>query len=125
MPDFWQAQFENHELDLEALAARLAVDIQLRRSSRKRGTHLSIGRPNSATQLSLAFPSSVAAGTRASTRGRNASRKWALYAGKSAEWSRATAGRASSHSLGATTGRDVVFHETMARENLNNLTMIF
>jgi hypothetical protein len=36
-----------------------------------------------------------------------------------------TKGRASSHSVGATKGRDMIFYETMARETLDNLTMIF
>jgi hypothetical protein len=94
MPDFWKAQIENDEVDLDALAARLVVDIQLQTNSSKRGTYLSLGRPNSTIQTSLAFPSSVVTGTRSSTRGRNARRKWAMYAGKGASWSGATQSRA-------------------------------
>jgi hypothetical protein len=84
IPDFWKVQIENDEVDLDELAARVAIDVQLQTGPAKRGTYLSIGRPNTTTQTTLAFPSSVVAGTRSSTRGRNARRKWALYSGRGA-----------------------------------------
>jgi hypothetical protein len=107
MPDFWKAQIENDEVNLDELAARLLIDTQLQTKSSKRGTYLSLGRPSTTTQTSLAFPSSVVTGTRSSTRGRNAKRNWALYAGKSASWSGATQSRAWSHSVGGTKAEGV------------------
>jgi hypothetical protein len=110
MPDFWKAQIENDKVNLDELAARLAIYIQLQTKSSKRGTYLSLGSPNSTIQTTLAFSSSVAAGTRSSTRGRNARRKWAMYAGKGASWSGATQSRAWSHSAGATKASNVYFY---------------
>jgi hypothetical protein len=103
----------------------VAIDVQLQTGPAKRGTYLSIGRPNTTTQTTLAFPSSVVAGTRSSTRGRNARRKWALYSGRGASWSGATQSRAWSHSAGATKASNVYFYDLMAKENLDNVTAIF
>jgi hypothetical protein len=107
MPDFWQKQIENDEVDLDELAARVAIDVQLQTGPAKRGTYLSIGRPNPTILTSLAFPSSVVARTRSSTRGRNARREWAMYAGMGVSWSGATQSRAWSHSVGGTKAEGV------------------
>jgi hypothetical protein len=47
MPDFLKTQLENYEVDLDALAARVSLDRQLQTSTTKRGTYLSLGRPDS------------------------------------------------------------------------------
>jgi hypothetical protein len=49
IPDSLKFQLENDEVDLDALAARVSTDMQLRNSTTKRGIYLSLGRPDSSS----------------------------------------------------------------------------
>ncbi|KAG9739520.1 hypothetical protein KCU73_g9461, partial [Aureobasidium melanogenum] len=73
-------------VDLDAIAARVAIDLELQPTTGKRGTYLLLGRPRSLTQTTIALPATTIAGVRRSSRARNPEHKWALYGGKFARW---------------------------------------
>jgi hypothetical protein len=86
------------------------------------------------TQLKLAFPSTVVACTRSSTRGKNARRKWTIYGGKGASWKAGASSRSTNHSNSAahaanpedyTSQQILPFYWVMANENLDIVTMMF
>jgi hypothetical protein len=51
IPDFLKFQLEKDEVDLDTLAARVSIDMQLQTSTTKRGAYLSSGRPGSSSRV--------------------------------------------------------------------------
>jgi hypothetical protein len=96
-----QHQLNEDNVDLDAIAARVSIDLELQPTTGKRGTYLLLGRPRSLTQTTIALPATTIAGVRRSSRARNPEHKWALYGGKFARW-KGIVNRASRHRMGLT-----------------------
>jgi hypothetical protein len=73
MPEFLQNQLNEDRVDLDALAARVSIDLQLQPTLGKRGTYLLIGKPRHLIQTTFALPATKVAGVR--KRGR----KWSPW----------------------------------------------
>jgi hypothetical protein len=107
------------------------VEVCLRR---KRAEVTNFSAWGSFTQLKLSLPSTVVSGTRFSTRGKKASRNWAIYGGKSASWKAGVSSSSTTHVNGATyaanpedhTGQKILpFYRVIADQDLENITMMF
>ncbi|KAH0291490.1 hypothetical protein M436DRAFT_79404 [Aureobasidium namibiae CBS 147.97] len=122
IPDFLRDQLNEDKVDLDALTARVSVDLQLQPTRGRRGTYLHLGRLRVLVQTKIALPATTVSGVRRTNR--NPGRKGALYGGKSAQW-KGIPTRTSRHKQGLTGEKDLQIYQTMEDMNLEPITVNF